>query len=94
MVVAGVDCPVAKFADLTAALEHCLNLDGGPRPTQLAIAVAGPVLGDEVKLTNSPWQFSIRDLKKSMNLEQLEVVNDLEALAQVLPLVTICQHHL
>jgi glucokinase len=77
--------PLTEFEDFAAALEHFLSLEGGPRPSQLAIAVAGPVLDDEVKLTNSPWQFSIRDLKKSMNLAQLEVVNDLEALAHVLP---------
>jgi glucokinase len=47
--------------------------------------VAGPVFGDEVKLTNARWQFSIRHLKKYLELDQLEVVNDLEALAQVLP---------
>ncbi len=76
---------LAEFPDLTAALEHFLNQDGGPRPGRLGLAVAGPVFGDEVKLTNAQWQFSIRYLKKQMNLAQLEVVNDLEALARVLP---------
>ena len=77
--------PIVEFPDLTAALEHFLNQDGGPRPVRLGLAIAGPVLGDEVKLTNAQWQFSIRHLKKHMNLEQLVVVNDLEALARVLP---------
>ncbi len=77
--------PIAEFPDLTAALEQFLIQDGGPRPVRLGLAVAGPVLSDEVKLTNAQWQFSIRHLKKHLNLEQLEVVNDLEALARVLP---------
>ncbi len=76
---------LAEFADLPAALTHFLNLDGGPRPVRLGLAVAGPVFGDEVKLTNACWQFSIRHLKKHLQLDQLKVVNDLEALAQVLP---------
>jgi glucokinase len=76
---------LAEFPDLTAALGHFLNQDGGPRPVRLGLAVAGPVFGDEVKLTNAHWQFSIRHLKKQMNFEQLAVVNDLEALAGVLP---------
>lgn len=75
----------SKFSDLTAALAHFLKLEGGPRPVRIALAVAGPVHGDEVKLTNIQWQFSIRRLKKDLNLEQLAVVNDLEALALLLP---------
>ncbi len=75
----------SKFPDLKAALAHFLKLEGGPRPVRLGLAVAGPVYGDEVKLTNIQWQFSIRRLKKDMNLERIAVVNDLEALALVLP---------
>ena len=73
------------FPDLKAALAHFLKLEGGPRPVRLGLAVAGPVYGDEVILTNIQWQFSIRRLKKDMNLERITVVNDLEALALVLP---------
>lgn len=75
----------SKFPDLKAALAHFLELEGGPRPLRMALAVAGPVYGDEVNLTNLQWQFSIRRFTKDLNLEQLAVVNDLEALAQVLP---------
>jgi glucokinase len=75
----------SKFPDLKAALAHFLRLEGGPRPVRFALAVAGPVYGDEVKLTNLQWQFSIRRLTKDLNLEQLAVVNDLEALALLLP---------
>ncbi len=75
----------SKFPDLKAALAHFLKLEGGPRPVRIALAVAGPVHGDQVTLTNIQWQFSIRRLKKDMNLERIAVVNDLEALALVLP---------
>ena len=75
----------SKFIDLTAALAHFLKLEGGPRPVRIALAVAGPVYSDEVKLTNVQWQFSIRRLTKDLNLAQLAVVNDLEAMALVLP---------
>jgi len=86
----GVPGPVVKFAtakfpDFTAALAHFLKLEGGPRPLRIALAVAGPVYGDEVKLTNNQWQFSIRRLTKELDLAQLVVVNDLEAMALVLP---------
>jgi glucokinase len=80
-----VKLSTAAFPDLTAALAHFLTLEGGPRPVRLGLAVAGPVYGDEVILTNIQWQFSIRRFKKDMNLERITVVNDLEALALVLP---------
>jgi len=80
-----VKLSTSAFPDLKAALAHFLKIEGGPRPVRLGLAVAGPVYGDEVKLTNVQWQFSIRRLKKDMNLERIAVVNDLEALALVLP---------
>jgi len=80
-----VKLSTSAFPDLEAALTHFLKLEGGPWPVRLGLAVAGPVHGDEVKLTNVQWQFSIRGLKKDMNLERIAVVNDLEALALVLP---------
>ena len=95
--------PVVKFAtagfsDFASALARFLEIEGGPGPNRLAMAVAGPVHGDRVKLTNLDWQFSIRQLKKELNLKQLAVANDLEAMAMILPhlsakeMVPIGQH--
>ena len=78
----------AKFSDFATALEHFLEIEGGPGPTRIALAAAGPVHGDIVKLTNLEWKFSIRQLKKDLDLKQLTVVNDLEALAMLLPHLT------
>lgn len=86
----GLPGPVFKFAtakipNFSAALAHFLRREGGSRPVRIVLAVAGPVYGDEVKLTNNQWQFSIRRLTKELDLAQLVVVNDLEAMALVLP---------
>jgi len=75
----------AEFSDLETALAQFLKSEGGPDPVRIALAVAGPVHGDNVKLTNVDWQFSIRQLTRDLSLEQLAVVNDLEAMALVLP---------
>ena len=75
----------SRFPDLQTAFAHFLNAEKGPQPARIALAVAAPVYGDEVNLTNSRWKFSIRQLKKDLNLKQLAVANDLEALAMVLP---------
>ncbi len=82
--------PVTKlstkaFTGLDAALEAFLEIVGGPRPARLSIAVAAPVLGDDVALTNAHWRFSIRDLEKRLKLADLKVANDYEALALALP---------
>jgi len=75
----------AKFPDLESAPGHFLDLEGGSRPDRLVVAVAGPVHGDTIKLTNLDWHFSIRRLTRDLRLSQLRVANDLEALAMLLP---------
>ena len=57
------------------------NLDG-------ALAIAGPVLGDRISLTNKAWSFSIADLKQSLHLSTLAVVNDFAANAHAIPHLT------
>ena len=49
-----------------------------------SIAVAGPVLGEHVTVTNNHWRFGKRDLMQALRLDRLLVVNDFtaQALAQ------------
>ena len=51
------------------------------RPVRAVLAVASPITGDNVVLTNNPWHFSITALQKELGLERLEVVNDFVACA-------------
>jgi glucokinase len=53
-----------------------------------ALAIAGPVLGDRISLTNKAWSFSIEDLKQSLDLTSLTVVNDFAATARAIPHLT------
>jgi glucokinase len=52
---------------------------------QAAIAIANPVTGDMVRMTNHCWEFSISALRAECGFEMLEVVNDFYALAMALP---------
>jgi glucokinase len=54
---------------------------------QAAFAVACPVLGDQVSMTNSDWSFSIAELKNRLQLDNLAVVNDFVAQALAVPLL-------
>jgi glucokinase len=47
--------------------------------------VAGPVVGGRAKLTNLPWHLDETDLKESLNLSSVHLLNDLEALAFAIP---------
>jgi glucokinase len=44
-----------------------------------AVAVAGRVDHDRVQLTNSAWSFSARALSESQKFQQLQIINDFEA---------------
>lgn len=67
------------------AIEAYLGTIDGDRPRAAVLAVAAPVLGDQVNMTNHPWRFSIKELRLRLGLEKLRVLNDFTALALALP---------
>ncbi len=77
----------ADFADVAAAAGDYLSRAGGARPTAACFAVACPVRGDRIVLTNSPWSFSIEAVRRRLGLERLLVVNDFKALGAAVPLL-------
>jgi glucokinase len=56
-----------------------------PAPREAALAVASPVIGDAVTLTNHPWSFTVSGLRRHLALERLLVVNDFTANALAMP---------
>jgi glucokinase len=50
-----------------------------------AIAIANPVIGDMVRMTNHHWEFSIEALRVEIGFDLLVVANDFTALARALP---------
>ncbi len=55
------------------------------RPSTGVLAIAGPVFGDHIQLTNQSWSFSISELKAALGLSSLVVVNDFAAIAMAIP---------
>ncbi len=49
------------------------------RPAEAVLAVASPVTGDEITLTNRAWTFSVEQLRRHLGLKQLHVINDFAA---------------
>ncbi len=57
----------------------------GPAPRQAAVGIANPVVGDQVRMTNHHWSFSIEQVRRQLHLDRLLVINDFTALALSLP---------
>ncbi|MFG6447125.1 glucokinase [Roseateles sp. BYS180W] len=76
----------AEHADFHAALTHYLQqLPAGQPVRHAGVAIANPVEGDQVRMTNYHWQFSIEEMRQRLGLETLLVVNDFTALAMAVP---------
>ena len=52
------------------------------------LAIACPVDTDIISMTNLPWQFSQIELKKSLKLNKLILINDYTAIAMAIPMLT------
>ncbi len=92
--------PCANYPGLVDAVRAYL---GGPEIMALgvaaatirhaAIAIANPVDGDQIRMTNHHWAFSIEAVRQALGLETLLVVNDFTALARALPQLAVSQRH-
>jgi glucokinase len=75
----------ADYAGPREAIRAWVAQQAVPAPRQGAIGIATPITGDQLRLTNSPWAFSIETLRKDLALDRLIFVNDFTALALSLP---------
>jgi glucokinase len=55
------------------------------------LAIACPTDKDIISMTNLPWQFSQRELIKTLNLNSLTMINDYTAIAMAIPLLNDSQ---
>ena len=62
-------------------------LDGLGRgtPHAVAIAIANPITGDQIRMTNHHWSFSQSAVKAEFGFHTLRLLNDFTALALALP---------
>ena len=72
-----------------AGIESLLHAYLGSHPdlklNHAALAIANPIDGDQVKMTNRDWSFSIEAVRRALNFHTLLIVNDFTALAMSLP---------
>ena len=77
----------SDWQDFAALVNHFLAAGppGEARPAHACLAVAGPVRGGRVKLTNLPWLLEEGALAAACGLARLELVNDFAVLIYGLP---------
>jgi glucokinase len=77
--------PCAGHATFTDALQAYLDHVQAPRPRHAALAIANPVQGDDIRMTNHHWHFSLQQTRRHFRFDTLLAVNDFTALAMALP---------
>jgi glucokinase len=80
--------PCADYPDFLSALRDYIGMVDAHDIRHGAIAIANPVGGDLVRMTNYHWQFSIEATRLAVGFNTLVVVNDFTALAMGLPYLT------
>lgn len=83
-----ITLPTSGFADLGEAVQAYLRQVGVQAPAHACIAIANPIDGDWLRMTNTAWAFSIEETRKRLGLQSLRMLNDWEAMALAAPTFT------
>jgi glucokinase len=83
--VVGLDEPVtlktAEHGSFQLAWQEFGRRKGIDLPTEMAMAFAGPVGGELLKLTNNPWVIRPALIKERLGVDRYTIVNDFGAVA-------------
>lgn len=75
----------ADYPDFYSAVKAYLDSVPDLKIEHAAVAIANPVDGDAVSMTNYHWHFSIEEMRQKLGFDTLLIVNDFTALAMALP---------
>ena len=73
------------FAGIVPLLHSYLADHKNIRLNHAAFALANPISGDMIRMTNRDWTFSTDEVRRELGLNTLLIVNDFTALAMSLP---------
>jgi glucokinase len=74
----------ADYPSLAAIIEEFRSAVLGDEVDRIALAIAGYVIDDAVVNINLPWPVSVSDLRTSLGVKDLAIVNDFEAVAHAI----------
>lgn len=75
---------VSAFESVEELLRHYLGQQLGS-PARAVLAVAGPVNGEEVRITNNPWRINVGRLAAELRFDSVRVANDFAAMSASIP---------
>ena len=76
-----VKLETSDFVSLQTAWEEFERRHGSTLPRAAAIAIAGPVTGETVRMTNNSWVIRTGALDEQLSLDRFIVINDFGAVA-------------
>lgn len=80
------------YVSLQTAWEEFERRAGSSVPRNAAIAIAAPIVGDTIRMTNSSWIFHVGALDEQLGLEKVTLINDFGAVAHAV--ATVPDDHL
>ncbi|MBA8821328.1 glucokinase [Ochrobactrum sp. P6BS-III] len=82
----------ADYATIDEAIQTAILDQTSLQPRSVILAIAGPVEGDEIDLTNCDWVVRPKKLISDLGFKDVTVLNDFEA--QALAVVSLEGHHM
>lgn len=82
----------SDFLTINNAIQEAVLDKTSLQPRTAVLAIAGPVDGDEIPLTNCPWVVKPRAMIADLGLEDVIIINDFEA--QALAVVALDENNL
>ena len=76
--------PSAHYQNLESLVREFLS-EVDLEVDRAAFGIAGPVVSGRVTTTNLPWEVDGEHLQKVLNLRSVQLLNDLEAIAEAIP---------
>jgi glucokinase len=78
----------ADFESATQAVRHYLHSIDAAAPSAICLAAAGPIVAQRVQFTNNDWNISAAELAEEFSIEAVQLLNDFEAIAYAVPLLS------
>lgn len=79
----------AEYPHLSHVLRHYISEKQlTAKKINACLAIACPTDTDLISMTNLPWEFSQKQLKAELNLNELVLINDYIAIAMAIPLLS------
>lgn len=82
----------ADYVTIDDAIRHAIVDRSAVKPRSAVLAIAGPIEGDEVPLTNCPWVVKPLGMKATTGIADVILLNDFEA--QALAVLALGPEHM